>query len=145
MENYTVNINGIDYPVVNRPWGTIGMYSDEMNLKNWAILMKKFPNDSLLKRTYDALLDKKQKSLDEISRIKQEQQLALNRKIFSPEFEEISLSKDKQKRLKALKDEQEAVFNRNDVGGKKHKKCKKISNKRKKHNSRRRTHSRSKY
>ena len=121
------------------------MYSYEMNLKNWAILMKKFPNDSLLKRTYDALLDKKQKSLDEISRIKQEQQLALNRKIFSPEFEEISLSKDKQKRLKALKDEQEAVFNRNDVGGKKHKKCKKISNKRKKHNSRRRTHSRSKY
>jgi hypothetical protein len=144
MANYTVNIDGIDYPVINRPWETIGIYSDEMNLKNWAILMKKFPNDSLLKRTYDALLDKKQKSLDEISRIKQEQQLALNRKIFSPEFKEI-LSKDKQKRLEALKHEQEAVFNRNDVGGKKYKKCKKISNKRKKHSSRRRTHSRSKY
>ena len=37
MANYTVNIDGINYPVVNRPWGTVGDYSDEMNLQTMAV------------------------------------------------------------------------------------------------------------
>lgn len=155
MANYTVNINGVDYPVVNHPWSTIGCNSDEMNLKTMAVKIPESPSNSALRRAYDALLQRKLNSANEIADIKyrierekaekerqqqERQQLQSNRfsEMFSPGF--------KQKQLAALNREQEVEFNRNDVGGKKYKKCKKISNKRKKHSRRRRrTHSRSKY
>ena len=153
MANYTVNIDGVDYPVVNRPWEMIGNYSDEMNLQTMAVLMAKSPSNSALRRAYDALLQRKLDSVNEIDDIKERIKIAKAEKerqqqereqrfarVYPPGFRE--------ERLAALKDEQAAEFDRNDVGGKKRKKMSnKISNKRKKHSRRRRrrTHSRSKY
>ena len=137
MANYTVNIDGVDYPVVNRPWEMSGIYSDEMNLQTMAVLMARSPSNAALRRGYDALLQRKLDSVNEIADIKDRIKRAKERfaRVYPPGFRE--------ERLAALKDEQAAEFNRNDVGGKKRKKMSnKISNKRKKHSRRRRTHSR---
>ena len=151
--NYTVNIDGINYPVVNRPWEIRGIYSDEMNLQTMAVLMARNPSssNSALQRGYDALLKRKEDSLSEIADIKyqigrakaekERQQQEIEQRfasVYPPGF--------KQERLAALKREQAAEFDRNDVGGKKRKKMSnKMSNKRKKYSRRRRTHRRSKY
>jgi hypothetical protein len=145
MEKYTVKIDGVDHPVVNPPWTTEGKYSDKMKLQTWANQVVQYPDNYFAKRNYDGLLNKKQNSLSEIAEIKyrieqeraqkESQQLALNRKTFSPEF--------KQKQLAALEQEKDDEFNFQNVGGKKYKKYKKKTNKkRRRHSRRRRTHSR---
>jgi predicted nucleic acid-binding Zn-ribbon protein len=137
MANYTVNIDGINYPVVYRPWGTVGFYSDEMNLQTMAVQIARSPSNSALRRAYDALLQRKLNSENEIADIKDQIKRAKERfaSVYPPGF--------KQERLAALQREQDAEFDRENVGGKKRKKMSnKISNKRKKHSRRRRTHSR---
>lgn len=164
MANYTVNIDGVDYPVVNRPWQTRGIYSDEMNLQTAAVQAAKSPSNSSLKKIHENLLQQKLASLDEIHNIKdkikaekereqrereqrereqrerQQRERELFASVYPPGF--------KREQLAALEREKKEEFDRDNVGGKKRKKMSnKISNKRKKHSRRRRrrrTHSRSK-
>ena len=139
--NYTVNIDGINYPVVNRPWETRGIYSDEMNLQTMAVQIARSPSNSALRRAYDALLQRKLNSANEIADIKD--QIKREKAEKEGRFASVYPPGFREERLAALKDEQAAEFDRNDVGGKKRKKMSnKISNKRKKHSRRRRTHSR---
>jgi len=152
--NYTVNIDGVDYPVVYRPWETVGINSDEMNLQTMAVQIARSPSSSVLRRAYDALLERKLKSANEIADIKyqigrakaekeRQQQEREKRKQEEKEgrfaIARVSPPGFREERLAALKREKDAEFDRDDVGGKKRKK---MSNKRKKHSRRRRTHSR---
>uniref|UniRef100_A0A6C0I1N4 Uncharacterized protein n=1 Tax=viral metagenome TaxID=1070528 RepID=A0A6C0I1N4_9ZZZZ len=122
--------------------------------------MARQQDDPFLKKRYDAFLKRKEITLSEIADIKyqierekaekerqqQERQQQERQQLQSNRFSGMFPPGFKQKQLAALNREQEVEFNRIDVGGKKYKKCKKISNKRKKHSRRRRrTHSRSKY
>jgi hypothetical protein len=139
--NYTVNIDGVNYPVVYRPWGTVGIYSDEMSLQTMAVQIARSPSNSALRRAYDALLQRKLNSANEIADIKD--QIKREKAEKEGRFASVYPPGFKQERLAALQREQDAEFDRENIGGKKCKKMSnKMSNKRKKHSRRRRTHSR---
>jgi hypothetical protein len=65
---YTTVIDGVEEKVVNRPWTTEGIYSDEMNLQSAAVQLAKYPGSS--HKLYDALTERKLNYMDEVADIK---------------------------------------------------------------------------